>query len=168
MTKPRGRHKKQVNEADFVRDPDATMLALAHIKNNENLSWRQLAEEYFPEYTHTLIRKVALGYCRNDEISYALGTKKRPAPVVEVEPCPECGEAHVVEWCTKHGPPAVKGRAPSNRKRRKRYDRLRYEAGYGKEGETAENYMRGKITEYGCRSMRDFVDTLLFLIETKT
>lgn len=144
-----------------MRDPDATMLALAHIKNNENLSWRQLAEEYFPEYTHTLVRKVALGYCRNNEISYALGTKKRPVPVVEVEPCPECGEAHTVDWCTVNGPPAVKGRASgSNRKGRKRH-RLHYEAGYGEAGEQQRQNIERAMKELRIDNFTQFVNTLV-------
>lgn len=109
----RGRDKKLVASVDFVRPPDETMRLLSDIKNNENLSWRELAEEYLPEFSHSFVRKVALGYCKSERIELQLGIRAHPASI-EVEPCPNCGQAHTVDWCTVTGPPATKGRRKRN------------------------------------------------------
>lgn len=97
-----GRLRSLVTRADFVDTPDETMLALAHIKNNESLSWRQLAEEYFPDFSHAFVRKVALGYAKSDAISIALGIMSKPPEVEEVPVCAQCGELHEQKTTCPH------------------------------------------------------------------
>ena len=40
-----------------------------------------------------------------------------PPKTVTVEPCPDCGEVHTADWCTRDGPPITRGRRQRERKR---------------------------------------------------
>ena len=156
-----GRRRSIVTESDFVDEPNEAMLILAHIKNNECLSWRQLAEEYLPNFSHAYVRKVTLGEAKSEAVEIALGIKPKPPETVPVEPCSVCGEAHTVPWCTKEKgdplpPPAPK---PKRAPRPKRH-RLHYECGRGDEGATVDAEIRAEMEAAGVSSFTEYVDLL--------
>ena len=80
--------------------------------------WRDVALRLYPDgsVSGALLWRIA-----NTEYqpSAAVCRRLKIRQPVEVSPCPECGEAHVVDWCTKDVP-AVKGRQKRVRKHKPR------------------------------------------------
>jgi hypothetical protein len=93
-----------------VQDLDAIVTRLNHLHDSQSLSWRKISarSEYqgIPAGTLCAIAK-------GREPKKIKHRKILGLPVVYVPalPCDDCGEVHIVGWCTEETP-AVKGRTP--------------------------------------------------------
>lgn len=96
------RKRKNVSYDDFKSKPDETMILLSNMKN-DGRSWRDIEAEFDYQFSHNLIRKVALGECKSNLLSVALGVSEAPK-TVNIEPCSECGEVHKLKHCNKKRP----------------------------------------------------------------
>lgn len=104
--------------ASIVPDTELQRRAIEAILKYDGLrpAAHKLSKEKGWPVNHGIVALAAKG----EDFPKARKVFDLPPKVVEVPPCPNCGEAHTVDWCVVEGPPVTKGRRQQEQKRHRR------------------------------------------------